>query len=382
MALFFFLEFSAGHPKRELKEHNVGPFKNLFQSQDSKYFLRTAFRITLVPLLTLSLISYSLWIYLEMNYSFFLANGFFPDPEMKQVFVDSLMASQIDFLPWVAGFIVSVFFVGLFVAHLVLRPFGRVVQLCQEVLSGEAPDTDLDPFHRRKLVLRAALLFNQYVHSEEEECAVPEDLEKIRGPVSDYVFYFQYGLCIAILSAFTGIAIYLTIEHLHDQIVTTAMELLQANKSIGTFLTSQRESMNVIGWVCTAFSVGLYALLSKGIIREVEGVSYGYLRDIRDITSGDHAKRLHPRFNDPGKEAAFAINQVMDHLFPKAEQQPRERQNVLELKPHVEREVPPAFIEEFHSQDGQRLYRVVIPSGEVVEGLSYEDALDLLKKVG
>ncbi|MBY0518164.1 MAG: hypothetical protein K2P81_14745 [Bacteriovoracaceae bacterium] len=361
----------------------MGPLKHLFQSQDSKYFLKTAFKIGMVPLLSSVLITYSLWIYMEMNYSFFLANGFGSGADMKEAFWDHLMMSQMDFIPWLGAFYVGVFFVGLFLAHLVLRPFSKVQKMCNDVLNGEAPELSTDPMTARKLVIRSAVLFMEYIASQETDTEtdfeIPKDLEKIRKPRADGVFYLQYVSFMFILSAITGLAVYMAVMHLHESIVETAMTLLKSNKSIGTFLTSQQESIEAIAWVCTGFSTLLYALLAKGIISEVEGVSYGYLRDIRDIVSGDHIKRLRPRFNDPGKDAALAINQLMNNLFPQSESKPT---NVVELHPHVQREVPPAFVEEFHSKDGTRLYRVVTPDGQVVEGLSYQDTIKVLKEVG
>ncbi len=362
----------------------MGPFKNLFQSQDSKYFLKTALKVGMVPVLTTMLMVYSLWIYLEMNYSFFLANGFSAGDAMKEAFWDHLLSSQVEFAPWVAGFYVGVFFLGLFLSHLVLRPFTRVAKMCQDVLNGEAPNLKVDPMTKRKLVIRAGLLMMDYIANQESdedaEFEVPEDLDKIKKPRPDGVFYLQYGAFMFILSALTAIATFMAFSHLHEDIVATAMTMLKANKTIGTFLTSQQELMDMMSFVCIGFSTLMYALISRGLISEVEGVSYGYLRDIRDIVSGDHSKRLRPRFNDPGKEAAFNINQLMDQLF--AAEKAETQNNVIELKPHVEREVPPAFIEQFHDKEGNSLYRVVTPAGEVVEGLSYEDALGLLKKVG
>ena len=61
-------------------------FGGLFASQDSKYFLKTAFKITLVPILSFAVIFYSLWNVLELNYSFFVANGFAAEAEFKEVF--------------------------------------------------------------------------------------------------------------------------------------------------------------------------------------------------------------------------------------------------------------------------------------------------------
>ena len=74
-----------------LQEKFQGLTGGLFKSQDSKYFLKTAFKVTFVPLVSFSIIFYSLWNILEMNYSFFVANGFAEGAEFKEAFIDKVL---------------------------------------------------------------------------------------------------------------------------------------------------------------------------------------------------------------------------------------------------------------------------------------------------
>ena len=353
--------------------------RNLLQSQDARYFLKTAIKIAIVPVVTTGLIIYSLLIYLGMNYSFFLANGYAEGPDMKEAFWDHFAVSLLELVPWTLAIYAGIFALGLMLAYLVLRPFFQVAQMCEDVLNGETPNTKLDPISAQKLVLRSAVFFMEYLderekHQSKSSFAIPSEIQKISAPRPDGVFYLQYALLITLVTGISGFAIYVGISHIHEQIVEAAMAVLKANKTIGTFLLSQRDSVENIGWACTAFTTLLYIVISRSIIREVEGVSYGYLRDIREVLGGNHAKRLTPRFNDPGKDAAFAINQVMNLLFTK-------KGTILELPAHTRQDAPPAFIEEFKGKNGERVYRVVTPDGQIIEGLDYEDTVKLLKKV-
>ena len=298
--------------------------KSLFKSQDSKYFLKTAFKVTSVPFITTLLLAYSLWLYVELNYSFFLANGFADGPEMKEAFWDNLLTSQIDYLPYLGLFFVGVFFLGLFLAHLVLRPFTYVRNMCEDILKGQAFEAEKGFLNAKKMVVKASLVFFDYLgkqerDEDEEEFGFPEELDKIHGPRPDGVFYLQYGLFLLILATLTSFASYFTLYHLHESMVTAALEMLKPSTSLNLFLTSQQTHLDIIVLLMTGITVFIYMLIARGIIREIEGVSYSYLRDIRDITSGDHARRLRPRFQDPGQEAAFAINQVMNLFFPNSE---------------------------------------------------------------
>lgn len=298
--------------------------KSLFKSQDSQYFLKTAFKVLSVPFITTMLLTYSLWLYVELNYSFFLANGFAEGPEMKEAFWDNLLSSQIEYLPYLGLFFIGVFFLGLFLAHLVLRPFTYVKNMCEDILKGEPFEAGKGFLDAKKMVVKASLVFFDYIgkqekDDDEEDFGFPPELEKIHGPKPDGVFYLQYGLFLLILATLTSLASYFTLYHLHESMVTAAIELLKPSTSLNLFLTSQQAHLDTIIFLATALTVFIYTLIARGIIREIEGVSYSYLRDIRDITSGDHSRRLRPRFQDPGQEAAYAINQVMNLFFPTQE---------------------------------------------------------------
>lgn len=295
----------------------MGPWKQLFQSQDSKYFIRTAFHVTLVPVLTLMLITYSIWMYVDMNYHFFVGRGFLPaNGDFKEAFFEHLLAGVIDNSYWLGIFLVGVFFVGLFMAHLVLRPFARVQRACRDLLNGQAPEQRLDPISKRQLVVRACLCLVDYLRllqdGQAEEHRVHPSLEKIYGPTADRIFYFQYVVCTILLSVITTMAVHLTLQQLHEEIAETAISLLKGNAEVARFLMSQDSTVQAVAAMCSLFSVVMYGLTARSLVRDVEGASYAYLRDIRDIVTGEHSKRLKPRFLDPGKGAAIAINEVLD----------------------------------------------------------------------
>ena len=46
-------------------------FRNSFKTQDSKFFIFTAFKITIVPLFSFGVVFYSFWTIMEMNFNFF-----------------------------------------------------------------------------------------------------------------------------------------------------------------------------------------------------------------------------------------------------------------------------------------------------------------------
>jgi hypothetical protein len=354
-------------------------FKTLFETPDSRYFVKTALKIGFVPVFTTAMMFFSLWLYFEMNYSFFVAKGYSSQTDMKGVLIDQLMVSMIDYLPFVGIFYIATFFMGLILAHLVLRPFDQASMICRDLIEGSLPDTKFDPMSSRKIVVRAAKLFASYLmHHErnsEEKFIIPKSLQEIDGPRTDGVFYIQYGAFIFILTTATAVASYFFIQNFHEAIIESSMRLLRADNSVRTFLISHVPTLEVIVWIISAVSTICYLAIAQSLIESVQGVSYGYLRDIKEIVSGAYGKRLKPRLQDPGKLAARDFNQVLDLYFPRQQIESKVDEKILDFS-------PPPFIEEFKTKDGDKIFRVVTPDGQVVDGLSYEEMAKFLKQAG
>ena len=194
--------------------------------------------------------------------------------------------------------------------------------MCEDILKGEPVEVEKGFLNAKKIVVKAALVFFDYLNQKDKgnkEFDFPKDLEKIHSPKTDQVFYLQHGIFLLFPALITIFAITFTLRHLHESIVDAALSMLKPTTSLNLFLTSQQAHLDTIVIVITLLTVFLYSILSRSIISEIEGVSYSHLRDIQDITSGDHARRLRPHYKDPGQEAAFAVNQVIDLFYPEGE---------------------------------------------------------------
>jgi hypothetical protein len=53
------------------------------------------------------------------------------------------------------------------------------------------------------------------------------------------------------------------------------------------------------------------------IIGRVQGVTFGYVRDVCEVINGNVMRRLTPRQKDPGRQAAIAVNGILDELHPR-----------------------------------------------------------------
>lgn len=292
--------------------------KGLFSSQDSKFSLRTAFLVLLVPVLMLGIVVYSLWLLLTMNYSYFIANGFPINEQSKQDFLDFLLQSQLDYFPYVGLFFIGVFFIGLFIAYVILRPFNQLSEMCHEIKEAHGKRIKIVGLDKQKLLVKLGHFLCDYsdARRQNRSIPIPEDLSRVKAPMMDLVFYFQFICIMLILSAIIVTSIYVFTHQLHESIVQTAVILLKAPKGATVFLTSQSEVIDLIVAVPSFVSCFLYALIARTTIARIEGVTYAYVRDVCEVASGNTKRRIKPRQVDPGQDTAIAVNEILDLLHP------------------------------------------------------------------
>jgi len=307
----------------------------LFKSQDSKFAIRTAFIVTLVPLIMLGIVIYSVWLLLSLNFSYFLANGIPLDEQSIDIFMDYLLKTQVDYFPYVGIFFIAVFFIGLFLSYIILRPFNELTLMCQELLQSKDEKIRIVGLEKQKLLIKLGNFLCKYYDSTKSgmPVSIPEELRIIKKPMMDYVFYFQFFCIIFILMTVASVSLYLFADHLHESIIQTAIEVLKAPKGLSTFLSSQKPLFDLIVIVPSIVGAVLYLIMSRLIIGRVQGVTFGYVRDVCEVVNGNVMRRLAPRQEDPGRQAAVAVNEVLDILYPRRKIVVHEDPEAIALEP-------------------------------------------------
>jgi hypothetical protein len=268
----------------------------------------------------IGIIAYSIWLQMSMNHSYFISLGLdIPEPS-RENFLDYIFNPQLDYLFYVGPFLIGVFFIGLFMGHMVLRPFNQVEKMCQNVLGGVDKNYKYEGLNSQKLLIILGHFISDFVKGKKQgkTVSVPSSLEKVNGPVMDWVFYFQFLCMMIILTVITVTAISVFTAQLHQDVIQVALTFFKKPpKGIDVFLLSQNEIIDLIILVPSLISCVLYALIARLMINKVEGVTYAYIRDVKDVARGDTQRRIRPRADDPGRNAALAINSVLDELYPR-----------------------------------------------------------------
>lgn len=387
----------------EFNEKILSQFKNLFKSQDSKYFIKTAFKITLVPTLSFSIIFYSLWNILEMNYRFFVANGFLAGTEFKEALIDRFLININQYFFIFAAIMAGVFIAGLIVAHLALRPFEEIEEFCIDLEDEPDLEFEFSSLNSKKSIYQAAYSFFEYLRLTKNGQRVkgtdllPTHIKNMKKPSTDYVFFGQYFLVVSIIVIITSMAFSSFTGGLYEGIADASTSILNGNQVIARFMSLQDDLLFNIYSVAIVLNIVLYLGISKNIIRTVDGVSYAFIRDFIQVLQGNHRKRIFPRFTDPGKEAANACNEYLDLIFELEEDdidiETQQVDNIMPFKAEVNDfdefdeidetdELPPSFIEQKQvSGSDVQVFNITTPKGYKVENLDEGQILKVLSEL-
>jgi hypothetical protein len=406
-------------------------FKNSFKSQDSKYFIFTACKITLVPLLAFCIVFYSFWTVLEMNYNFFAANGFLTGEDNKATFFDTVLFNLSDYLFYFSATMVGVFMVGILTSYFALRSFSHVENFIHEMEDDINANFEVSALNQSKLINQVSKIFFKYLqlygqNKVRPKFKLPKKLQVLSSPPVDKVFLFQYVSIVGIICLVTNIILFSFTHELYQEIVSAGIRLLPGNQVVASFLVAQEAVLFNIYAIAIVINVSLYLAISKSIIKTVDGVSYGFARDMLQIVNGDHQLRLRPRLADPGKDVAISLNQLLDEVLYTDElssEDPEDEEAApiyldspvelskqsfvdselndeefededitlnsykeeLSIAPDLpieeEDELPPTFIEEKQVANGERVFQVTTPNGMKLDGLNEDLVLKLVNEI-
>lgn len=320
--------------------------KSVFNSQDSKFYIKTALKMAFVPLIALVFVLHSLWIVMELNYRFFITQGLDNSEAFREVFFDMVLIEASENALHLLGIVPMVFLLGLVVAHLALRPFQKIKDECQNILENGELTFEVQGAEKwRPLSIAAKLLFDYlYVINnriEDAQLEVPKSLrQKYMGrPQVDKVFLIEYTLLIAIIVLVSSFLTFTFINEVHAGLIESSLKTLRGSSQTALYLTRQDSILHALYLQSTIITVAIYIGLSKNLVKSVDGVSFAFCRDIMSVVNGDHSKRIYPRFTDPGQDAALSINECLDFIFES------EPEDAIDLDQELD-ELPPPFIPE------------------------------------
>jgi len=271
----------------------------LFKGEDSKFFLANSLKVSSVYLLTSVFAIYSIWLVLSLNNVFFEANGFMGIEELKNVYFDFIAARVLHNVAYVFGFYIILFFAGMYLTKVLLRPFEIIGDYCTNVIDNKNEVYNPDTFSDYKLLTRFSEFFFQYIsdarkNKELTSNTIPPTFSKIHGPVFDRVFFFHFTLFISIITLVSSIFLMVITTDSYDSMVELAVKTIpNTGNNVAYFLKNQKFLFESVQIYSICILVISYFFLAFHLYSKVSGPVFGFFSTMRSFLKGNHSARVH-----------------------------------------------------------------------------------------
>lgn len=294
--------------------------KNLFKQDDSRFVLSCGLKFMGIFLFTSTLSFFIVWALLKINNLYFESYGFISSVELKEAFFDNALKIFYQQLPFIFGLLIVLFFTGLYIGKVLLRPFEMIGSYSLAKTDGHEDIYNPDIFSDYKLLTRFSEFFFRYL----DECmkekklksnTIPSIYAKIRGPQFEKVFFFHFSLIILLIVIVSAsFSIYLTSETLGQLVNLSITTIAKESKSVAYFLTQQSQLIQPISIFSVSLIVVGYIMLGFHLYGKVSGAIFGFFATMRSFMKGNFKARVHLIGYAQIRPHGRALNKYLDHI--------------------------------------------------------------------
>lgn len=294
--------------------------KKLFSEEDSKFLLTCGLKFSSIFLISAIFVYYSMWIIISMNSIYFEANTNFINADIRSNFFHSVFSFGYHFIPELIGFTFFLFFAGIYIGKVLLRPFEIIGNYCLKRTNGEEESFNQDLFTEYKLLARFSEIFFHNIEKSLRKkvlskVEISPQFSKIHAPPFEKVFFFHFTLIVLILAGVVGLFVgYMTID-VHSEI----FRLLKTNVyQLGikdTYFIEQQVSIFKKIVVASSLIIFIsYVLLSFHLYGKISGAIFGFFATMRAFMKGNHKARVHLIGYGHIRRYGRYMNKFLDHV--------------------------------------------------------------------
>lgn len=298
----------------------IKKFKKVFKTEDSRFLLFTGFKVVSAAFIICLFVAYLYWIVISINNVFFEANGFLGIEDLRQAYFDYILSTLLEWLPLLILFFIVLFFVGIYVGKILLRPFELIGSYCQDSIEGNAVVYNPDLFSDFKILTRFGEFFFRFIDDVKKSKkldanSIPPNFTKIHKPVFDRVFFFHFSLFIIIICILTSFVIMFTTVEIHTNMVNLSIKTLKGKgATIGYFLNNQAYILHSIQYVAIGLVVSSYFLMALHLYSRVSGAAFGFFSTMRSFMKGNHSARVHLVGYNHVRPHSRSFNKYLDYI--------------------------------------------------------------------
>lgn len=299
---------------------NKGIIKTLQDSfSDDQVVFRYKISLSLCSLsfIFIGFVIFFLYILLKIDLIFFNANQFPGAREFQEAYFDFIFSNTVELLPYIFAGMILIFFMGIYLTHLTLRPFKLLSRYCEDAVNGKKVSFNPELFADHKLLVMFSDYFfsitdQMMVEGKFKQVVIPEKYTRIHKPVYDWSFFLSYILLIAVVTGASLFGVAAIDADIREQIITLSTSFLKTTPTVKYFLSEQFVVFDVVLYVLMLFHIALHFSFGIFLYSEVSAPAFAIFSTMRSFLKGNKAARIHMIGYSHLREDCRKINKYLD----------------------------------------------------------------------
>jgi hypothetical protein len=292
----------------------------IFQDESTRFMLFTGIKITFMSLFSGLFLAFGMWIIISVNGILFEVSSFKAYGDLQEAYFGVITSELYDYIPELFSFFFFLFFSGVYLGKLLLRPFSIISEYCEKSLEDANYPYTPDPFSDFRLLTRFSDLFFIYLHQCRNEKklkthAVPTQFAKLRTPPFDKVYFFHFSLYIILISTISIFLLSNIAFSIYDGIFNLAQDYKTGKDLVfSTIIVNESYLIDSVIWGTIITTVISYLILSVHLYFKVSGAAFGYIATMRAFMKGKYHSRVHLIGYNHVRNYSRSFNRYLDYM--------------------------------------------------------------------
>jgi hypothetical protein len=293
--------------------------------QDEEFVFKISTGLKFVAISLAFMFSVLLFTYLllRIDLIYFMSHGFPGAVEFQDVFYTFVYSSLWDEVPVLIGSIIFVFWVGYYLASIMIRPFKVIGKYCEDRVTNLNPYYSPDYISDLKLLTSFSVFFFSKIDEAKiagklEKIEVPDDFTRIHKPVFEKNFFLNYFFIIIIFALLTSLGIFVLNNVIREQIFIFTSKFfpvkMPGNIEIRFFMEEQFSVANIAVYFFITLHVLVYCLFGVHLYSKVSGPAFAVFATMRSFLKGNYHNRVHLIGYSYLRDDCRKINKYLDHV--------------------------------------------------------------------
>lgn len=296
----------------------VPALKRVFRTEDSRFIVSVGLKVSGISFGITLIVYWFLYQIMRLNHAFFKSHGF-PEFGEGSPFFDHIIQEAIENLPILFAFHIILFFIGVYVGWLILRPFRLMGEYCEDVLVNANSVYHVEQFSTYSLLTRFSEFFFEFLRESRKRNviisnSIPPQYSKIHKPVFDSIFMLHFGILLLIISISSAVFIIENSSSIFESMIELATKTLSDQKGVSRYFSEQLfilDDIVVLTVVLISFS---YILLGFHLYAKVSGAAFGIFSTMRAFMKGNHSSRVHLVGFAHVRDYTRKLNKYLDYI--------------------------------------------------------------------